>query len=148
MAQQVGRLAGIAWKLKPRQPMVEAPSAAVAFDTGIAEDFRGKPGKRQITVLFASDWAAACEELGETRAWTIRRANLLVADLANPRAAGGRLIIGDVELEITGETEPCSNMDRQWPGLTAALTPAWRGGVTARVLTPGQVAIGDVVRLT
>ncbi|HCK85251.1 MAG TPA: MOSC domain-containing protein, partial [Hyphomonadaceae bacterium] len=62
------------------------------------------------------------------------------------RAAGGRLIIGGVELAITGETKPCANMDRQWQGLTAALTPDWRGGLTARVLRGGEVCVGDGVR--
>lgn len=146
MDSATGRLIGIAWKDKPRQPMLEAEQAAISTAAGIAGDFRGAPGERQVTILFAQDWAVACAELGETRAWTIRRANLLVDGLANPRAAGGVLSIGAVELAITGETKPCANMDRQWPGLTAMLAPDWRGGLTARVLKDGEVRIGDVVR--
>ena len=126
--------------------MLEAEHAAISAAAGLAGDFRGAPGERQVTVLFARDWAAACAELGETRVWTIRRANLLVDGLANPRAAGGVLMIGEVELAITGETKPCANMDRQWPGLTAALTPDWRGGLTARVLRGGEVRLGDGAR--
>jgi MOSC domain-containing protein YiiM len=138
-------LIGIAWKLKPRQPMVEAQEAIITPERGLDGDFRGAPGARQVTVLFASDWAAACADLGEARAWTIRRANLFVDGIDNPCAAGGRLRVGDVVLTITGETEPCSNMDRQRPGLTAALNPDWRGGVTARVIEGGRVRIGDAV---
>jgi MOSC domain-containing protein YiiM len=141
-----GRLIGIAWKDKPRQPMREAEQAAISAAAGLAGDFRGAPGGRQVTIVFAQDWAAACAALGETRAWTIRRANLLLDGLANPRAAGGVLTIGEVEFTITGETKPCANMDRQWPGLTAMLAPDWRGGLTARVLRGGEVRLGDVAR--
>lgn len=146
MSHATGRLIGIAWKGIPRQPMLEAEVVAITPEAGLAGDFRGAPGERQVTILFAEDWAAACAELGETRAWTIRRANLLVDGLTNPRAAGGALSIGDVELAITGETKPCANMDRQWPGLTAVLAPDWRGGLTARVLRGGEVRLGDVAR--
>ena len=143
-----GRLIGIAWKDKPRETMREAARAVITPEAGLAGDFRGAPGNRQVTILFAQDWAAACEALGDTRAWTIRRANLLIEGIANPRTAGGRLIIGAVDLAITGETKPCSNMDRQWPGLTAALAPDWRGGLTARVVRGGEVCVGDEVGLS
>jgi MOSC domain-containing protein YiiM len=141
----MGILRAIAWKEKPRQPMIEAQETAITREHGMAGDFRGAPGERQVTILFAQDWAAACALLGETRAWTIRRANLLVEGLTNPAAAGGVLHVGPVVLSITGETEPCNNMDRQWPGLRAALTPDWRGGLTARVIEGGAVKVGDAV---
>lgn len=140
-----GTLIGLAWKPQRRQPMVKAESILVTPEAGLAGDVRGAPGRRQATVLFEEDWLAACAELGETRDWTIRRANFLVRGVVNPQAAGGRLRIGPVLLEITGETDPCSRMDAQWPGLQAALTPHWRGGVTTRVLEGGAVALGDAV---
>lgn len=143
MTREAGRLIGIAWKEKPRQPMHEAAHTMITPEAGLAGDFRGSLGERQVTIVFAQDWAEACAALGDTRSWTIRRANLLVEGLINPCADGGVLKIGDVELAITGETKPCSNMDRQWPGLTAALSPDWRGGVTARVLKGGEVRVGD-----
>ncbi|MFZ4120276.1 MAG: MOSC domain-containing protein [Caulobacterales bacterium] len=141
-----GTLIGIAWKDKPRQPMLTADAAQISTEAGLAGDFRGGPGQRQVTVLFEDDWLAACAALGSDGAWTIRRANLLVRGLANPKAAGGTLLIGPVALRVTGETEPCSNMDRQWPGLTAALTTDWRGGLTTRVAAGGEVRVGDAVR--
>jgi MOSC domain-containing protein YiiM len=145
MSERTGRLIGIAWKEKPRQPMREAERTSVTLEAGLTGDFRGAPGDRQVTVVFAADWRAACAQLGEERSWTLRRANLLVDGLANPCAAGRTLQIGDVVLQITGETAPCANMDRQWPGLTAALNPNWRGGVTTRVLSGGVLRLGDEV---
>jgi MOSC domain-containing protein YiiM len=138
-----GVLRAIAWKAKPRQPMLTAGAALITSAHGVTGDFRGAPGARQITILFEDDWRAACEALGVDLPWTVRRANFLVAGLANPRAAGGRLRIGAAAFAITGETDPCGNMDRQQEGLRAALTPDWRGGLTARVITGGDVAVGD-----
>jgi MOSC domain-containing protein YiiM len=140
-----GTLLAIAWRTKPREPMIEAQSASVSVERGVAEDFRGAPGARQVTVLFEDDWKAAAADLGSAPPWTTRRANFLVSGLVNPRRAGGRVRIGGVLLQITGETDPCSNMDRQVPGLTAALMPDWRGGLTARVIAGGDVRVGDAV---
>ena len=56
-------------------------------------------------------------------------------------------MIGDLVLEITGETDPCSRMDEARQGLRLALTPEWRGGVCCRVVTGGDIAVGDAVRL-
>ena len=52
-----------------------------------------------------------------------------------------------LRIEITVETEPCERMDALLPGLKAALMPDWRGGVCGRVLTDGEIAIGDEVRI-
>ena len=38
-------------------------------------------------------------------------------------------------------------MDEIRPGLTAALTPDWRGGVLGRVVQDGEIAVGDEVRI-
>lgn len=141
-----GRLVSIAWKTKPRTPMIEASQSVVSVEAGVEGDFRGAPGKRQITILFADDWARVCAALGEARPWLIRRANLLIEGLANPRAAGGLLRVGPALLSIAGECDPCSNMDRQWPGLTEALTPDWLGGLTARVIEGGRLSVGDEAR--
>ncbi len=78
-------------------------------------------------------------------AWTIRRANLLVSGVANPRAAGGLLKVGPVLLKITGETQPCVRMDEQLPGLWKALEPDWLGGLTAMVREGGEIAVGHEV---
>lgn len=138
-----GRLIAVAWKEKPRAPMQIGAWARISVENGLEGDWRGAFENRQLTIMFADDWAKACAELGETRDWTIRRANLLVGGLINPQAPGGVLAIGPVRLLITGETDPCSRMDAQWPGLRAALSSAWRGGLTTRVLTGGDIKTGD-----
>jgi MOSC domain-containing protein YiiM len=52
-------------------------------------------------------------------------------------------MIGDLILEVTGETKPCFRMEEASPGLRNALNSGWRGGVTCRVLQGGQIRVGD-----
>jgi MOSC domain-containing protein YiiM len=141
----MGRLAGIARREKKRAPMETLESAEINATTGVAGDSRGKPGNRQVTLLSARDWQAACEELGADVPWTTRRANLLVDDMDLPKAAGHIVAIGPVRLRTTIEVDPCSRMDEQAPGLRKALQDDWRGGVACEVIEGGLVSVGDDV---
>lgn len=143
----MGRLAGIAWREKKRGDMQRVERAQISETSGVEGDFRGNPGQRQVTVISASAWRQACRELDRDLDWTLRRANLLVEDIDLPRAVGGILEIGPVRLRINRETDPCSRMDEQCPGLKAVLQPDWRGGVCCSVVSGGSVSIGDPVRL-
>jgi MOSC domain-containing protein YiiM len=127
--------------------MQELDHAEITRAAGVADDARGRPGDRQVTVLAAEAWGAACAELGADLPWTTRRANLLVSGIELEASLGGRIEIGDATFEITGETDPCRVMELQHAGLEAALAPAWRGGVTCRVLTDGAIAVGAGAQL-
>jgi MOSC domain-containing protein YiiM len=141
----MGRLTGIARRDRKRAPMQLLERADISTETGVALDFRGKPGPRQVTVISARAWKNACSELQKEIPWTTRRANLLVDDFELPRSIGAILKIGPVRLRITGEVDPCSRMEEQCPGLRQALQPDWRGGVSCAVLEGGAVALGDEV---
>jgi MOSC domain-containing protein YiiM len=141
----MGKLAGIAKREEKRAPMQTLERAEISTETGVALDFRGKPGARQVTVISARAWRDACNELQQDIPWTTRRANLLVDDFDLPRTIGAVLAVGPVRLRITGEVDPCSRMEEQCPGLRAALQPDWRGGVSCTVLQGGTVTIGDAV---
>ena len=141
----MGKLLGIAWKAESRAPMEEATAANVSGDAGVEGDHRGRRERRQVTVLAREGWQRACDELGTALPWTLRRANLLVEGIALAQSTGTRLSIGDMVLEVTGECGPCTRMDEQHHGLTAALQPDWRGGVTCRVVSGGRIAVGDAV---
>ena len=143
----MGRLAGIARREKKRAPMETLESAEISAETGMANDSRGKPGKRQVSLLSAAAWQAACDDTGTDAPWTTRRANLLIEGLDLPKTAGQIVAIGDVRLRTTVEIDPCSRMDEQVPGLTDALTPDWRGGIGCEVIAGGVVTVGDDVRL-
>lgn len=140
------KLVAIAYKTVKRGPMKEVLCANVTQHSGVEKDVFGRPGKRQVTVLSVQQWQAACQSINADLVWTIRRANLLVDGLSfSPADVGKQLRIGDLSLEITGETDPCNKMEMAHPGLELALTPDWRGGVTCRVLNDAMIHLGDPV---
>lgn len=143
----MGRLVGIARREKKRAPMELLEQADISDQTGVARDFRGRPGDRTVTVIAARAWQDVCAELGADLPWITRRANLLVDDIDLPRGAGPIIEIGEVRLKITMEVDPCSRMDEQFAGLRDALRPDWRGGVGCTVLRGGSVALGDPVTI-
>ncbi len=158
MAQAArGRIARIARHARPRAPIEVIEAADVTMAEGIRGDHRGdhrgarRPGgsgKRQITLIEADNWAAAIAEVGHSIPWHERRCNLLVTGLDLPQRPGTRRAIGpSVILEVTRATDPCECMEALAPGLCAALTPDWRGGACARVITGGRIVIGDSIEV-
>jgi len=148
----MGRIAGIARHAFAKAPIETIDRAGVTLEGGIAGDFRGamkgKPYKRQVSLIEAADWAATMAEVGHDLPWEQRRANLLVEGLDLPQVAGKRLRIGaDVVLEVTVETDPCERMNALADGLRDALTPDWRGGICTMVIAPGEIAVGDEIRI-
>lgn len=143
----MARLLGIAIKPHGEAAMRELDSATISCESGVEGDSRGKPGPRQVTVLSLAGWQAACGELGIERHWMDRRANLLVDSMPLEQTNGQRIQIGDVVLEITGETDPCHRMEALHPGLFNALEKEWRGGVTCRVVAGGVLATGQEAEL-
>jgi MOSC domain-containing protein YiiM len=139
-------LKAIAFRRQAKGPMLEIRSVAISREAGVVPDTRGKPGRRQVTLLSLQSWQDACTELGAELPWTTRRANLLIDGLRFSEADVGRVLrIGPVRLQVMLETDPCPRMDAQHAGLTNALTHHWRGGVCCRVLTDGTVNTGDSV---
>lgn len=148
-----GRLLGIARRDRPRGPMETVGQVRVTREEGLHGDFRGalRPGKpnwRQVSLIEAEAWAEAMALIGADVPWQERRANLLVGGLKLPRRTGAVIAIGaTLRIETTGECDPCSRMEEVAPGLKAALMPFWRGGVLGRVLTDGEIAVGDAVMI-
>ncbi|QUN05929.1 molybdenum cofactor biosysynthesis protein [Shewanella yunxiaonensis] len=139
-------LQAIAFKDGRKRPMLEINKAFISTQSGVEHDIFGKPGPRQVTVLSRQQWLDTCNELGTSISWLARRANLLIDGVRfGADSVGQFLKIGNVILEITGETNPCKNMEQEYPGLEAALVTDWRGGVTCRVIREGNVTKGNAV---
>jgi len=143
----MGHLLGIAIRHKKRGEMKALAAAHITATAGVADDFRGKPGNRQVTVLSQEAWLAACEEIQATLPWLTRRANLYIEGIDLHNSAGHLLKIGPLELLITRETDPCNRMQEAHDKLFEALAKDWRGGVCCRVIQEGKIAIGDRVEL-
>lgn len=143
------KLVGIAYREGGGRPMQALDVADITVEQGVVGDSRGKPGKRQVTILSIESWLAACEELGVPLSWLNRRANLLIEGYTFARSDVGKVVcVGDARLEITRETDPCRRMDQVHKGLKKALQPDWRGGVCCRVLDGAEVSVGVAVNLS
>jgi MOSC domain-containing protein YiiM len=144
-----GQLLGIATRPAGKAPMNELLAAWISTEHGVDNDARGRPGRRQATVMTRSGWEAACAELGAGQLpWTTRRANLFVDGVDLKGKVGYDLRVGDAVLTISGETRPCEVMNQAYSGLMAALDPEWRGGVICRVTRSGAATVGCEVVLS
>lgn len=129
--------------------MTSVEQVSVDPSIGLHGDrYAGRSGTRQVTLIQAEHLPviASCVGLPCVAPQLLRR-NIVVRGI-NLLALKGKVIrIGKVELEITGLCHPCSKMETQ---LGAGGYNAMRGhgGMTARVLTPGTIALGDALRYT
>ena len=150
---ELGVVAGLARHAYPKAPMEVIERVEITPELGIAGDHRGrrKPGglgRRQVTLIERSDWAAACGAVGADLPWWQRRCNVAVDGFDLPQVPGTLLRLGqDVVLEMTRFTDPCERMEALAPGLFDALWVDWRGGVCSRVIQGGIVLIGDIIRI-
>jgi MOSC domain-containing protein YiiM len=145
----VSTLINIAFRTTSKASMQTCDQANISLTKGVEQDFRGSAKNRQVTILSTVDWLQVCKEIDADLPWTIRRANLLVDKLTFSQADVGKTLrIGDIELEITRETDPCSRMDDQHQGLKSALMSEWRGGVCCKVIKAGSLKVGDSVELS
>lgn len=140
---QVGRLVWIG--LRPGRGVEMVPVEGVEVTaSGLAGD-RARAGQRAVTLIQAEHLPviAALVGRGEVPPEALRR-NLLVAGINLAALRGRRFRVGAAVLEGTVPCHPCSQMERRLgPGGWNAMRG--HGGLCARVLEPGAVAVGDPV---
>jgi MOSC domain-containing protein YiiM len=127
--------------------MDPAEELAVVRRTGIQGN-ADWGGRRQITIIERERWDAMMRALGDPDVDpSARRANVLISgcDLGDSRASILRL--GEVRVEITGETRPCERMDEACSGLRRAMAEPWNGGAHGIILDDGVIRLGDPVEL-
>jgi MOSC domain-containing protein YiiM len=125
------------------------PLSAATFlaSRGIAEDYHAKSGrsKRQVTLVQQEHLAlvGALLDRAAIRPEEVRR-NVVVAGVNLLALRGARFRIGEALLEATGPCAPCSRMEENLgPGGYNAMRG--HGGITAIVLSGGDVKLGDCV---
>jgi MOSC domain-containing protein YiiM len=130
-----------------RQPMLPLAEAAMAPDTGLAGDrYSSRTSRsRQVTLIGAENLSSIASYLGRQAVDpALLRRNILVRGINLLTLKGQRIRLGSAILEVTGECHPCSRMEEVL-GLGGYNAMRGQGGITARVVTAGQAALGSVV---
>ena len=145
---QVGELVWIGRAALKRGPIEAVSSVEVQVGTGLVGEHHSVNGhgKRQVTLIQAEHLPVigSLAGTGPVRPELLRR-NLVVRGLNLAALRETRFSVGAVELEWTGLCDPCSRMEEALgPGGYNAMLG--HGGITARVLVPGRIAVGDAVR--
>lgn len=111
----------------------------------VGDRYAGRSGERQVTLI---QWehlpviASLCGGI-DVRPEMLRR-NVAVAGINLLALRNRRFTIGEAELEYTGTCDPCSFMEQTLgPGGYNAMRG--HGGITARVLQGGAIAMDDRV---
>lgn len=140
------KITAIALKPDHRAAMEEVNKVEVT-ERGISGNAKSS-AHRRVTFISEEQWADTTSELGTELPWHTRRANVLLSGVHAPDLMGKTLRVGDVEIQVNGETEPCGRMDEIHPGLRKALEPECRGGVYGSVVSGGTLRVGDTVEVS
>jgi MOSC domain-containing protein YiiM len=144
--QIIGKVLAIAVRTAQNGPMREV--AEVRAETGGGLDGDVKPAPhRGISLITAPQWRQVQQDLHADLPWHTRRANVLLDMHGLAPLIGKQIEIGELRIEVKGETRPCGLMDELHQGLRAALVPDCRGGVHGQILRGGTLRIGDPVRI-
>ncbi len=144
---QVGKVEWIGVRPAKRAALEEVHSVKADTETGLQGDhYGGSSGKRQVTLIQREHLEAVAAILGRAVPPTLTRRNIVVSGINLLALKERRFRIGGVVLEGTGPCHPCSRMEENLgPGGYNAMLG--HGGITARVVEGGTMAVGDSVSL-
>ncbi|HVL58124.1 MAG TPA: MOSC domain-containing protein [Burkholderiaceae bacterium] len=144
-----GRVVWIGLRAARRAPVRAVEAAVAEADSGLLGDHYGRRhGSRQVTLVQAEDLAAIASYLGQREVDPALLRRNIVTQGINLRALKGRRFrIGSVVLEHTGECHPCSRLEEAL-GTGGYNAVRGHGGITARVLSGGELRIGEEVEAT
>jgi MOSC domain-containing protein YiiM len=146
---QRGRVQWIGLRESRATPMTVVEAAKAEIGCGLIGDrFNGTAeSRRQVTLIQAEHLDVVASLLGrkELDPALVRR-NIVVSGINLLALQHSKFSIGAVVLEGSGGCHPCSRMEA---ALGAGGFNAMRGhgGITARVLYPGLIRLGDEVSL-
>ena len=143
---QTGVVEWIGVRPARRETMNEVEAVRIDKDSGLDGDRYSKAGgKRQVTLIQGEhlDCLASMLGIDPVSTGTVRR-NIVVRGINLLALKEKRFRVGDAVLEYTGLCHPCSLMEEVLgPGGYNAMRG--HGGITATVISGGEVRLGDSV---
>lgn len=133
-----------------RQPIETRDEVQADVGRGLEGDYHSKKksgGDRQVTLIQAEHFPVIADHLGRSDVPPeLVRRNIVVRGLELMPLVGHRFRIGEALLEGTGPCTPCSRMDENL-GDGGRLAMKGLGGLTAKVIEPGRIRLGDPVEV-
>lgn len=147
-----GRVEAIVVRGKPRTPARAVAATQALAGIGLADDRLGRQGEadlstRQVTLIQHEHLPVIAQlaRVGPIDPVHLRR-NLVISGINLAALKNARLRVGAALLEITGPCHPCSAMEELiGPGGYHAMRG--HGGMCARIVESGALAVGDPVRV-
>jgi MOSC domain-containing protein YiiM len=144
---QQGVVAWIGVRPQRRMPLIGVGEVEACTDLGLAGDRYAGDGRRQVTLIQAEHLAAAAAILGREQVDPgLLRRNVVVGGINLYALRDAQFRVGAVLLEGMGICAPCSRMkEALGPGGFNAMRG--HGGITARVIEPGVMRLGETVAM-
>jgi MOSC domain-containing protein YiiM len=133
-----------------REPLVAVTDAEAVADLGLRGDHRmtKTPGSGRQVTLISREFVSQIEQhLGKSDLDpAVLRRNIVVSGINLNALRRQRFWLGEALFEATQLCHPCARMEAELgPGGVVAMMGY--GGLCAKVLQTGQIAIGDSLRL-
>ena len=143
-----GTVQKISIRPKRVEPVVTTESVMALQNIGLEGDHFNNPGgARQVTLIQAEHLDALASMLDlKYIAPELTRRNLVIRGINLLSLKGKKFQVGSAILEYSGECHPCSRMEKNL-GTGAYNAMRAHGGITARILSGGQIKTGDHVRV-
>ena len=130
------------------EPMLELETVSVVERQGLLGDrYSAKRTDNRAVTLIQAEHLDVIRSLlpGSAIEPAALRRNIVVRGINLNAMKEVHIEIGSALLQLTGMCHPCSKMERRL-GVGAYNAMRGHGGITARVLRGGDIAIGDEVR--
>ena len=128
-----------------RLPMKSIESVVAETGLGLVGDRYHGTRHRHVSVQSLTSLLEASKVLGQPIEASATRRNITITEGEVPRKPGHKITIGSVELEVVRVAAPCRLLD-DVIGAGAARSLHNRAGSICRVLSNGNIMIGDSVR--
>jgi MOSC domain-containing protein YiiM len=144
---QEGRVVKLSFRPAKWEDIKVVEAISIDKEYGIIGDhYRKKGGTRMVTLIQQEHIDAVSQILGKPVRMEDLRRNIVVVGINLLALHDAEFTIGDVLLKGSGYCHPCSRMEKNLgPGGYNAMRG--HGGITAVVLSAGQIKVGDNVAL-